>query len=140
MGVSMSESKSDQSIEATSSVSCSSQTCYIYYDDFAITRMFGLNESQIAKYYATKYDFDEEDLEQIIVNKIPKSTTLCSDTSYCNEDIKAKIVLNKKIFYIDSLGYMRVEDKYYKINKDKLVDIISSKKPLEKLNHVPMSN
>lgn len=114
---------------------CTPQTCYIYYDDFAIKRAFGLGESQIDKYYATKYNFDENDLAQIFQMQIPSPTHSCNDGSYCNIDVKAKIVLNKKVFYIDSSGYMQSDKSYYKIDQDKIVEILSTREPLEVLKY-----
>ncbi len=94
-----------------------SKDCFIYYDNFDLQRYFGLSESMIER-YAIKYAFGCKDIKKIIEKKLK------DDKLYDKGDIKAKINIKGKIYFIDGLGYMRNEDEFYKINIQKLKKIM----------------
>ncbi len=94
-----------------------SKDCFIYYDSFDLQRYFGLSENMIEK-YAIKYAFECEDIKKIIEKKLKDVK------AYDKGDIKAKINIKGKIYFIDSLGYMRNEDEFYKIDIQKLKKIM----------------
>lgn len=106
---------------------CDSSSCYIYYDDFAIQRIFGVGEKDI-KTYAIRYDFDYKDLRSILKDTVPSTyQSGCKASGYCDGDIKVKIVLHDDIFFVDSMGYMRKDKLIYQIDKNSLQELMEMK-------------
>ncbi len=96
---------------------------YIIHESFNIKHYFGVSENMfVQSNRGKKYNFNYEELKTIIKKKL-KNTS-----DYYSGAIKAKIVLENKIYFIDNLGFMRCGDKYYKIDIQKLENIINKQK------------
>ncbi len=119
------------------STTCTIKDCFLIYDSFDLDRMVGLSESSFGNNAKIKYYFDENDLKNIIEKKLPNNgkhycydkkycnvTTMSCDIAYCDGDIRSKIIIRDKIFFINREGYMRENGNFYKINKQYLKDIV----------------
>lgn len=86
----------------------------IYYFGFEIDRITGIPEDQIQD-YGCLYDADKED----IISSL--TTYHDSNEKYDQFDVRAKILIDNDIYFVDYKGVVKKDNNLFKIDKDKFV-------------------
>jgi len=96
----------------------------IYYYGFEIERITGIHEEEIEE-LGCVYSADSNSIESALM------AVNSSDAKYDRRDVRAKIEMHGKSYFVDRAGFARQGDNYFQLDKVRFVASIALAGPCE---------